>query len=142
MIALRALCDIEFLDVQDVLAIHSRMISEFGGSPGVKSHEQLESAVQAPRSGYYESYEELARAVLDGIAFGHAFHDGNKRTAIRAMFLFLQRNYIKPKRSDPIGMYEAVHCRVEREWDEHRFVQYLCTLEFRDLRRDSYAPPG
>jgi death-on-curing protein len=83
--------------VAQVLYIHYQMVKEYGGIPGVKDLNSLESAVY--RSQQTAFGEELfptvflkAAVLLHSIAMNHAFHDGNKRTATTATGLFLKMN--------------------------------------------------
>ena len=39
-----------FLDLEDVLLIHAEQPARYGGSPGVRNHGLLESAVAMPRA--------------------------------------------------------------------------------------------
>ncbi|MGH7271254.1 MAG: type II toxin-antitoxin system death-on-curing family toxin [Polyangiaceae bacterium] len=81
--------DILFLDVDDVRDAHAVGIARFGGSAGLRDRGLLESAVMAPRSGYYCSLAELASVYAHGIAKNHPFVDGNKRAALIAAGMFL-----------------------------------------------------
>lgn len=81
-----------FLTVRSVLLAHAEGLRLGGGSAGVRDAGQLDSAVKAPRSGYYDSLAELAAAYCFGIARGHAFVDGNKRAAFYAALMFLEAN--------------------------------------------------
>jgi death on curing protein len=70
------------------LAIH-------GGSAGLRDHGLLESALDRSRNKWaYEQAElpELAAAYGYGIARNHPFIDGNKRTALLAIYTFLGVN--------------------------------------------------
>jgi len=42
----------EFLDLDEVLALHEYQIAEFGGSRGIRDRALLESAVAMPRSTF------------------------------------------------------------------------------------------
>ena len=45
---------VQFLTLDEVLALHERLFQEFGGTSGVRDLGLLESALYRPRSGYYE----------------------------------------------------------------------------------------
>jgi death on curing protein len=81
--------EVLFLEVEDVLEAHAVGIARFGGSTGLRDRGLLESAVMAPRSGYYSSLAELAAVYAHGIAKNHPFVDGNKRAALSAAGMFL-----------------------------------------------------
>jgi death-on-curing protein len=78
-----------------VLAIHDEQLAVYGGSSGLRDIALLESALNRPLNKWsYESAElpELAAAYAYGIARNHPFVDGNKRTALLAMYTFLGVN--------------------------------------------------
>jgi death-on-curing protein len=80
--------EVLFLEIEDVELVHARMIAEYGGADGLRDAGLLESAVMAPRSGYYSTLAELAAAYAIGIALNHAFIDGNKRAALASAGMF------------------------------------------------------
>jgi death-on-curing protein len=85
----------EWLTMQVVLAIHDEQLVIHGGSAGVRDTALLESALGRPQNKWgYESAElpELAAAYGYGIARNHPFVDGNKRTALLAIYTFLGVN--------------------------------------------------
>jgi death on curing protein len=84
--------DVRFLEVRHVKMGHAKGIEVGGGSLGVRDAGLLDSAVMAPRSGYYGSLSELAAVYLDGIAKNHPFVDGNKHAALFAADVFLAVN--------------------------------------------------
>ena len=88
---------ISFLTIENVLAIHRRMIAEFGGNAAVHDQGLLESAVMMPAarfSGEYvhEGIPAMAAAYLFHICKNHAFMDGNKRTALASAAIFIELN--------------------------------------------------
>ena len=83
---------VQFLSLDEALAIHERVIDTFGGTVGVRDLGLLESALYRPRSGYYASLEEMAAALFESLLINHPFVDGNKRAAFFAMDVFLRLN--------------------------------------------------
>ncbi len=86
-----------FLSVEDVLAIHERIISEFGGDLGLRDRGLLESAVSMPCSMFSGSYlhsgiPEMAGAYHFHLCSNHVFLDGNKRVAVASSEIFLLIN--------------------------------------------------
>jgi death-on-curing protein len=79
-----------------VLAIHDEQIAEHGGAAGVRDLNLPESALARPQHlAAYDSEADvagLAAAYAIGIAKNHPFVDGNKRTALVALELFLELN--------------------------------------------------
>jgi len=86
-----------WLTVEMIVAIHDEQLSVHGGSEGLRDRALLESALDRPRNKWaYEQAElaELAAAYGYGIARNHPFVDGNKRTALLAIYTFLGVNEI------------------------------------------------
>ena len=82
------------LEITDVLLIHERLIQVYGGTPGLRDRELLESAIFRPLQTFesaelYPSIEEKASAIIESIITNHPFIDGNKRTGYTLFRLFL-----------------------------------------------------
>ncbi len=78
-------------------AIHRRQIAEHGGLDGLRDPGLLTSALERPKSllSYGDPAPDLAAlaaAYAWGIARNHPFADGNKRTALVLLRLFLRLN--------------------------------------------------
>jgi death on curing protein len=76
----------------EVLAVHDRMLQDFGGASGVRDPGALESALHRPRTGYYDDDVAEAAALLESLLVNHPFVDGNKRTAYAVTDIFLRLN--------------------------------------------------
>lgn len=87
---------INFLTTKDVISIHDRMISAYGGLEGYSDVGRIESMITRILNRHvYEGEHDvhvLAAAYLLAIARGHCFNDANKRTGFAAAMLFLRRN--------------------------------------------------
>ena len=83
---------VQFLSVDEVLAIQERVIERFGGDHGVRDQGLLESALFRPQTGYYTHIEAMAAAMFESLLINHAFIDGNKRVAFFATDVFLRLN--------------------------------------------------
>jgi death-on-curing protein len=84
-----------WLTVGMIVAIHDEQLAIHGGSAGLRDQALLESALDRPRNKWaYEQAElpELAAAYGYGIARNHPFIDGNKRSALLAIYTFLGVN--------------------------------------------------
>jgi death-on-curing protein len=86
-----------FLTPEQVLFIQSRLVTETGGSYGVRDPGLLESAVARPRATFdgKELYPDLftkTAALMDSLINNDPFLDGNKRTGITVAGLFLLLN--------------------------------------------------
>lgn len=86
-----------FLTAEQALFIHSRLIVETGGAHGLRDLELLQSAIARPQTTFdgremYPSLFEKAAALLDSLVNNHPFVDGNKRTGIVCVGMFLRLN--------------------------------------------------
>lgn len=86
-----------YLDLEEVLRIHERMIVQYGGSFGILNQGALESALAAPQQTMFgeDLYPDVASkaAILFYLLVkNHAFMDGNKRTAFACLLRFLKVN--------------------------------------------------
>jgi death on curing protein len=84
-----------WLTRQMIIAIHDEQLAIHGGASGLRDDGMLESALDRPKNRWaYERAEvaELAAAYAFGIARNHPFIDGNKRTALLALYTFLGVN--------------------------------------------------
>ena len=82
------------ISVEEVLKIHNILIEKFGGSPGVRDKELLESSVFRPFNTFdsvdlYPSPVDKAAAIIESIVKNYPFIDGNKRTGYTLMRLML-----------------------------------------------------
>lgn len=95
----------DLLSVEDVAAVHEALVEAFCLSgdpidpPGVRDPNLLDSAVHRPATGNgdvlkYDTVEGCAAALLHSLVHNHPFHNGNKRTALVSMLVFLDRNGI------------------------------------------------
>lgn len=92
-----------FLDAQEVESIHSALEEEFrfSGDPivpeGVRDTSLLSSALARPRTSWeenlkYPTVEMAGAALLHSLVHNHAFHNGNKRTALVSLLVFLDEH--------------------------------------------------
>lgn len=75
--------------------LHADQIAQYGGLESVRDEGLLEASLARPKHLYaYGSPDtfDLAAAYGFGIARNHPFSDGNKRTALMAMYSFLRAN--------------------------------------------------
>ncbi|EKU71043.1 type II toxin-antitoxin system death-on-curing family toxin [Selenomonas sp. F0473] len=89
---------IQFI-LKDVIAFHERLEEIFVVNHGIHDKGLLESAVHAPFQtfGSHDLYPTLfdkAAQLCFGLAKDHLFKDGNKRTALHSMLVFLDVNGI------------------------------------------------
>lgn len=88
---------IVFLSRKQVDKLHDEMIELYGGLPGVRDDNMIESAIGAPKASFggqllYKTIHEMAAALLVGLACNHGYSDGNKRTAAHTVDTFYLMN--------------------------------------------------
>ena len=88
------------LSKNQVTALHSALIREFGGIDGIRDEGLLESALAAPfqtigGEPVYPSLQAKAAQLGFGLIRNHPFVDGNKRIGAHTMLVFLAVNGIE-----------------------------------------------
>ncbi len=83
---------IRYLTVREVLRLHDDQLLRHGGGSGVRDPGQLESALFRPQTGYYADLIAEAAALWESLSQNHPFIDGNKRTALSSLLMFLNLN--------------------------------------------------
>jgi death on curing protein len=115
----------EYPTVAEIYQMQHRLIDMFGGLHGVRDKGAIEAAVFRPQTGYYNSLEEEAAALMESLGNNHGFLDGNKRIAFTAADVFLRRNGFYIEVEAATG-YEFVNGSMERS--EFRFAQILAWI--------------
>lgn len=99
----REVDSIRYLTEGEVTQIHYALVKDFANSPdpvdppGIKSKDMLGSAVFRPHTSLgairkYTTIETAGAALLFSLVNNHPFHNGNKRTALVALLVFLDEN--------------------------------------------------
>lgn len=101
----------------DVEAIHYSLVKDYARSrdpidpPGIRARSLLESAVHRPYTSLgaipkYPTASMAGAALLHALIHDHPFHNGNKRTAIVSLLVFLDRNkYVLTADDDDLFAY-------------------------------------
>ena len=103
--------------VDEVIAVHARLIAKFGGSLGIRYRGGLESALARPQTGYYRDLIQEAAALWESLSQNHPFVDGNKRVAVTVTAAFLKVNGYRLEFDDAdaflflTGLYESGRMR-------------------------------
>ncbi len=86
-----------YFSKEDIIYLHSKLISKFGGSDGIKDEGMLESAINNPLQTFDSS--DLYKTPVDKIVrlsfslvMDHPFYDGNKRIAAKVLDVGLKAN--------------------------------------------------
>ncbi len=99
--------------VDEVVAVHARLIARFGGSLGIRDRGGLESALARPQTGYYRDLIQEAAALWESLSQNHPFVDGNKRVAVTVTAAYLKVNGYRLEFDDAdaflflAGLYES-----------------------------------
>ena len=116
-----------WININHVLAFHSKQIQEHGGSHGVRDKGLLESALARPQHLF--NYEnpgifDLAACYAYGIVKNHPFVDGNKRAGIVTAGVFLQINGFILQTPEP-ELVSQVTALADGSLDENEFSKWL-----------------
>lgn len=92
------------LTTDEIISLHSKLISRTGGSDGVRDINLLESALYSAVSGFdgfdaYPSIEEKSARLMYSLVNNHPFVDGNKRIGVLVMLMTLKLNDVMIKYS-------------------------------------------
>jgi len=86
-----------YLDADEVILIHERILDRFGGAGGLRDWGLLDSAVNRLRATFdrkdlYPDIFTKTAALGHSLILNDPFVDGNKRTAWEAMRTFIEEN--------------------------------------------------
>ena len=89
--------NIIFIPKELILYFHDQLIQNYGGTYGIRDEKLLDSALEQPKATYegkylHDTLIKMAAAYGYHLCNNHPFVDGNKRIALVAMDVFLQRN--------------------------------------------------
>ena len=103
--------DINFLGLDEVLAIHHDQIKRYGGSHGVRDLNLLISAIARPQASFsgsdlYSDIFSKTAALIHSPILNHPFVDGNKRTSLvaAARFLYINNFQLKISKKELIDL--------------------------------------
>jgi len=112
-----------------ILSFHDDQINQYGGNPGIRDKGLLESALAQPEASFGGEYVhknifEMAAAYGFHICKNHLFIDGNKRTALIAMYTFLYVNVWQLK-ADKKVLYATVVELASGNLTKEELTQFL-----------------
>lgn len=89
-----------FFDYEQVIKLHSTLISKTGGIDGVRDDNLLDSALKTPFQTFggkdlYPKILDKASQLCYSLIENHPFTDGNKRIRVHLTLLFLKINNIE-----------------------------------------------
>lgn len=85
------------MNVNEIIALHTKLTARTGGSDGLRDRGLLESAVYSAFTSFggedvYPTTEEKAARLMYALVSNHAFVDGNKRIGVLVMLMTLRLN--------------------------------------------------
>lgn len=91
---------IHLITFEQALFAHDKIISETGGSHGIRDTGLLDSALNRPAHSFggvylYKTIFEKTAALMYSLLLNHPFVDGNKRTSTYLAYRFLLINNYK-----------------------------------------------
>ena len=103
------------LSVSEIISLHTRVIEQTGGHPGIRDLGALKSAVAQQRISFggedlYPTVASKAAALCHSLVLNHPFVDGNKRAGHAALETMLVLNGFELKAS--VEQQEAMFLRL------------------------------
>lgn len=88
---------IKYVTAEQALYYQEKIVSETGGSIGIRDLGLLQSALARPQASFggedlYPTILDKAAALFHSMIFNHPFLDGNKRTTLGVSYEFLKQN--------------------------------------------------
>jgi death-on-curing protein len=118
-----------WLTREECLALHEMMLSQYGGSEGLRDENMLESALAKPRQLFAYGKPTmfgLAASYVFGVVKNHPFIDGNKRTGFMLGAGFLERNGCEFHASEAEAAVRTL-ALAANEMSESEFAVWLKT---------------
>ena len=112
---------------ETVLALHERLLAEFGGLGGLRDGGLLDSALARPRQRFAYGkprLADLAAAYASGMVRNHPFVDGNKRLGFMTAVAFLELNGHRFAASEADATIQTL-ALAARELDEPGYARWL-----------------
>ncbi len=145
--------NIQYLSEDEVLSVHEALVRDFATyhdpirPSGVRDTNLLSSAVARPRVGYhnqlkYPTIQMAGAALLHSLVLNHAFFNGNKRTGLVCLLVFLDKNSFMPTCSKDdlfeitlrTAQHRLIHCN-DCDSPADQEVQELATWVRKNSRR-------
>lgn len=120
---------IKFLDKETILAFHQDQVKIYGGKQGLRDEGLLESALAQPQASFGGEYVhknifEIAAAYGFHICKNHPLFDGNKRTALVAIYTFLYVNGYR-LRADKKSLYAVMIDLANGKLEKDKLAEFL-----------------
>lgn len=122
--------DVVYLTVDGVIELHAIALEHGGGLDGIRSQQQLASAVGQPQQSafgedLYPTIPEKAAAYGFFITEGQPFIDANKRTGLLALETFLEANGYELVEDDD-AVAQVFEDLGAKNIDQSEFFGWVC----------------
>jgi death-on-curing protein len=112
-----------FLNADDVISINKKVIAKYGGIYGIRDRTLVETSVDSVVNNYH--YERLGLVELStiyalSVTQNHPFLDGNKRTALMSMLIFLDLN------------------RINAEFSQKELEDNIVKITLKEMKREEF----
>ncbi|WP_206026203.1 type II toxin-antitoxin system death-on-curing family toxin [Roseimicrobium sp. ORNL1] len=108
--------------------LQERSLHLFGGLRGVRDDGLIHSALASAENALFYGGGDLfdvAAAYAFHLAQAQAFFDGNKRTAVAAMLVFLEGNGVHVSNTHDDAIYDAIIAFAERRMGKAELAAFL-----------------
>jgi death on curing protein len=124
----------KYLAIEEIYAIHQKMIEVGGGRSDVHDFGLLHSATERPKAtfGGHELYPTIwdkATALIHSLIKNHPFDDGNKRTAYYATkrFFYINGHILNAKKTEIITFMVSIAVKNLTKMQISSWLQKHCT---------------
>jgi death on curing protein len=124
--------------IAETIEMHRLLIEEFGGAHGLRDKGLLEAAIFRPQMGYYSTLFEEAAALMESLATGHPFIDGNKRISFVMTDAMLRANgYFLDVETD--AAFQFINDSLEQRTFRFDAIREWLTRNSKPLKQDQGA---
>lgn len=123
----------KYLTTEQIFILHNDQIDKYGGSHGIRDLSLLESALYRPQTTFggrdlYASLYDKAAVLVHSLILNHPFVDGNKRTGIIAMIVFLEINGFHLDVSNNLLVSLALNIATKK-WDIEEISSWISSVQ-------------
>jgi death-on-curing protein len=121
-----------WLSVETVIALNKRIVEHTSEPFGIAIPGAIESAVARPEQHFnygpddeHDDLVVLGAKLCVGVARSHGFRQGNKRTGLAVMEMFLNQNGYTLAATDVPRLARLIYNVVEHRLSEHDFIEEI-----------------
>lgn len=119
----------KWMSKEQVLSLHSELVTEFGGVDGIRDEAMLDSSLNTPFQTFegvdlYPGVIEKAARIGYGLVKNHPFVDGNKRIGTHIMLMFLSLNNILLEYEDD-DLIDVILSIASGDMDDEKLREWI-----------------